>query len=71
MKNIGKILMGLLLIITSCIYVMKAKAETTIGDTSELKSINITKRVTDVISNVNATFYYNVTEERNENPESC
>lgn len=71
MINIKKIIKGLFIIITSCIYIMSAKAATTsINDTSELKSINITKNVTNVTSKVNATFNYKITEERSENPES-
>ena len=67
---INKIIRGLLIIITSCFYIMSIKAATTtINDTSELKSINITKNVTNVNSNVNAVFNYRITEERSENPE--
>ena len=70
MINIRKIIKGLFLIITSCIYIISAKAATTtINDTSDLKSINITKNVTNVISNVNAIFNYKISEVRDENPE--
>ena len=48
-----KIIRGLFIIITSCIYIISAKAATTtINDTSELKSINITKNVNNVTSSV-------------------
>lgn len=70
MINIKKIIKGIFIIITSCIYIVTIKASTTtINDTSELKSITITKNVTDVTSNVNVTFNYSVSEVRNENPE--
>lgn len=71
MLSIKKIIKGLLIIITSCIYIISLKATTTtIEETSELKSINITKNITNVISNVNVTFNYNISELRDENPES-
>ncbi len=71
MINMKKIIRGLFIIITSCIYIISAKAATTtINDTSELKSINITKNVNNVTSSVNATFNYKITEERSENPGS-
>ena len=70
MKNIGKIIKGLFLILTTCIYIVSVKAQTTsIGETSDLKGINITKNVTNATSDVNVTFYYNVSEVRDENPE--
>ncbi len=70
MINMRKIIKGLFLIITSCLYLLSIKATTTtINDTSDLKSINITKNVTNVVSNVEATFHYKVSEVREENPE--
>ena len=70
MKNIGKIIKGLFLILTTCIYIVSVKAQTTsIGETSDLKGINITKNVTNATSDVNVTFYYNISEVRDENPE--
>ena len=71
MINIKKIIRGLFIIITSCVYIMNTKAAvTSINETSELKSINVTKNVINATSNVNVTFYYSIEEERNQNPES-
>ena len=71
MISIKKIVKGLIIIITSCIYIISLKATTTtIDETSELKSVNIIKNITNVISEVNVTFTYSVNELRDENPES-
>ena len=71
MINLRKIIKWVIIMITSSICILNAKATTTtINDTSELKSINITKKVINVTSNVNATFNYIITEERSQNPES-
>jgi hypothetical protein len=69
MLNIKKIIRGLFIIITSCIYIVSIKASTTIDETSELKSINVTKNITNVTSNVDVTFNYLISEVRDENPE--
>lgn len=70
MISIKKIIKGLLIIFTSCIYIVSLKATTTIGETSDLKGIDITKNISNVISNVNVTFNYSVSEVREENPDS-
>ncbi len=68
LKN-NKIVKFIILFITVCIYIVNIKATTTtIGDSSELKGVTITKNVTNVTSNVNATFYYKVSEVKSDNP---
>lgn len=68
LKN-NKILKFIIIFITTCFYIVNIKATTTtIGESSELKGITITKNVTSVTSNVNATFYYKVSEVRSDNP---
>ena len=60
-KNI--IIKAILFIISSCIFILSTRAATTtIGQTSELKGINITKRVLNVNSKVSASFYYHISD---------
>ena len=70
MSNYLKKIKLLLAIVSSFLLLINVKAKTTtIEESSELKGINITKNVSNVISNVNATFNYKVSEVRSDNPD--